>query len=681
MRYTRILCSLFFFLLFSQVAVAKTTISSLAEFIDLQDASNQNIVMQPGTYHISSSSKALFDGGDWRANVEDNWPGLFKFTGSNNTFDLTGVRFTFDSSIINEMGNRAHGNLVELGGKNNEWLGFNLQELPANDGTYGYYRHPSGGTVMQITGSGHEFKDLVVKARYSHPYGFGSIYGKTGSSSGSLPGSRLGKKSGLLLTDLTNTNFDNVLIDHSAFGHTLFLSGPIDDVVIENATVIAESRSTNELRANGIAGTDRNGVPFGLRYNNNTLTGAADNGDFFSLFDTDDLDRCQSLGSGFQVGPIREDFQYSLTEGAFRGYNQDEIEGLVMRNITVVGARSGIALEVAGVGLEVENMTVRGVAGHGVPACDGAWNSDNGGEGDATAYGVPSYAVVKAGQADAAYSTVLEVSGDRRNITADIEVLDPEDGYLRPSGSTALALISGRDHDIRLWKRDGNPLEQDLVIKVGNNTTSGLLLCNMTEQAVTLSNRVTNSTIYSIGNVFDSSNGSNTITHVANLSQEPSACAALRTTPINGSGSFVPDPNKTYYLDVPQHNLRLAATGQSQDPYTTSTSTTGADVEWKFVQHDNGYWHIQRAAGGSAPRLRTDNTALADMQGTGNRGIYTYYRFDQGAVNGTYFLTLPDGPSAFQRLRMIPSGLVLFTPTTSTGSWVSWRITEASASE
>lgn len=673
-------CLLPILLLLSQTAFSQQTISSLAEFIELQDASNQNIKMQPGTYHISSSSKALFDGDDWRINVEGDWPGLFNFTGSNNTFDLSGVTFTFDSTIINEMRNLAHGNLVELGGSNNEWIGFNLQELPGDDGTYGFYIHVSGGTVVQITGNGHEFQDLTVKARYSHPYGFGSIYGKTGSSAGSLPNSRLGKKSGLLLTELTDSSFDNVLVDHSAFGHTLFFNGPIDDVVMENVTVIAESRSTNDLRDNGIDGTDRNGVPFGINYNSNILTGASDNSDFFSFFNINNLDRCQSLGSGFQTGPIREDYQYSLAEGAFRGYTQEEIEGLILRNVTVTGARSGIAMDVAGRGLEVENMTVRGIAGHGVPACDGAWNSDNGGEGDATAFGVPSYAIVKAGQADAAYSTVLELGSDRTSVTADIEILDPENGYLRPSGSTALALISGSDHDIRLWKRDGNALAEDLVIKVGNDSTSGLLLCNMTEQDVTLSNSVTNSTIYSIGDVIDSSNGSNTIIRVASLSQEPSACAALNTT-TSDSASFVPDPNKTYYLDVPQHDLRLAATGESQDPYTTSTSTTGADVEWKFIQHDNGYWHIQRAAGGSVPRLRTDSSQSADMQAASNTGTFTYYQFTQGSTTDTHFLTLPNGPSEFQRLQIASDGRVYFVPTSSAGSWESWTITEASSPE
>lgn len=619
MKYKHNFLLLLLGLLFSQATFAQRTISSLAEFIDLQDASNQNIRMQPGTYHISSSSKVFFDGGDWRVNEEGNWPGLFKFTGRNNTFDLSGVNFTFDSTIINEMRNLAHAQLIELGGINNTWIGFNLEELPSRDGNYGVYSHVSGGTIVEITGSGHEFKDLTVKARYSHPYGFGSLYGKTGSSAGSLPGSRLGKKSGLRLSELTDSTFDNVLVDHSAFGHTLFFNGPIDDVVMENVTVIAESRSTNDLRANGLQGTDRNGVPFGLNYERTVLAGASDNRDFFRLFDTDNLDRCQSLGSGFQQGPIRENYQYSLTEGAFRGYTQEEIEGLIIRNITVTGARSGIAMDVAGRGLEVENMTVRGVAGHGVPACNGAWNSDNGGEGDATAFGVPSYAIVKGGRADAAYSTVLELGNDRRNVTADIEVLDPLNGYLRPSGSTAMALISGRDHDIRLWKRDGRELEEDLVIKVGSGSTSGLLLCNMTEQDVTLSRNVTDSIIYSIGSVIDSSNGSNRIIRVSNLSEEPRACTTLRTTTVAPTTTTSTSERAVHIRKRNAQAFAIDGNGgaaNGQSVYLWAQNRNNRNQQWVEIDRGNGYYSYKKQG--------TNHCLDGNRGGTNNQDVYLW---------------------------------------------------------
>ena len=140
---------------------------------------------------------------------------------------------------------------------------------------------------------------------------------------------------------------------------------------------------------------------------------------------------------------------------------------------------------------------------------------------------------------------------------------------------------------------------------------------------------------------------------------------------------FIPDPTKTYYIDSPIHNLRIAASGDSEDAYTTSTSTTGDDVEWKFVDRGNGYWQIERVAGGTKPRLRSDNTENADMQATTSNGGWTYYDFTEGAITGTFFMTLPEGPNSFKRLQVNNSGDIKMVSTSSTGTWESFTFTEA----
>lgn len=139
--------------------------------------------------------------------------------------------------------------------------------------------------------------------------------------------------------------------------------------------------------------------------------------------------------------------------------------------------------------------------------------------------------------------------------------------------------------------------------------------------------------------------------------------------------SFTPDPDKTYYIDSPVHNLRLASDGASEDAYTTSTATTGDDVEWAFVNKGNGYWHIQRAAGGEKPRLRTDNSEFADMQETTSSGAYTYYGFSEGAISDTHFLTLPDAPADYQRLQIDNSGAIRMVLNSYDGTWESFSIT------
>jgi len=124
----------------------------------------------------------------------------------------------------------------------------------------------------------------------------------------------------------------------------------------------------------------------------------------------------------------------------------------------------------------------------------------------------------------------------------------------------------------------------------------------------------------------------------------------VRQPVVSTTPNFTPDTNKTYYIDVPVHNLRIGATGNSEDPFTTSTNTTGADVEWRFVSNGNGSWHIDRADGGSLPRLRTDATATADMQSTASDGRWESFIFTQGASNGTSFITSSNGPEDFRRL-------------------------------
>ena len=155
------------------------------------------------------------------------------------------------------------------------------------------------------------------------------------------------------------------------------------------------------------------------------------------------------------------------------------------------------------------------------------------------------------------------------------------------------------------------------------------------------------------------------------------------TVNINGSAApvgFNPDPNKTYYINSYRWGTRLAANGSSQDAYMANANATGADVEWKFVQHSSGLWHLDRAAGGSAPRLRSDNSSNADMQATSSSGTYTRYVITPGAANGTYFLTLPNGPGNFVRLQVNSNSQVKMVSTSSVGSWESFNIVEVPSS-
>jgi len=142
--------------------------------------------------------------------------------------------------------------------------------------------------------------------------------------------------------------------------------------------------------------------------------------------------------------------------------------------------------------------------------------------------------------------------------------------------------------------------------------------------------------------------------------------------PVPFSRIFLPDPNKRYYIDAPKWNKRIGATGESEDAYTTSTGTTGKDVEWQFVAKGNGAWHIQRIAGGILSRLRTDNSANADMHDTASNGSFTYFDLTpSNAIDNTYHLTVRDGPANYKRLQIDSSGAVRFVTAAADSSWES----------
>lgn len=136
--------------------------------------------------------------------------------------------------------------------------------------------------------------------------------------------------------------------------------------------------------------------------------------------------------------------------------------------------------------------------------------------------------------------------------------------------------------------------------------------------------------------------------------------------------------DKKYYIDSSAFNKRLASDGNSESPYTASTGTTGANVEWKFVDAGNGYYHIDRAAGGSVSRLRSNGTDFADMDPTSSRGGWAYYNISEGASPGTYHLTLPNGPQDNNRLQVTSNGDIKMVSTQNRGGWVSFKLTQVS---
>jgi len=69
------------------------------------------------------------------------------------------------------------------------------------------------------------------------------------------------------------------------------------------------------------------------------------------------------------------------------------------------------------------------------------------------------------------------------------------------------------------------------------------------------------------------------------------------------------------------------------------------------------------------------------MQATSSSGNRTYYDFDSSnAINGTYHMTLPDGPGGLTRLQINSNFDISFVPPSFSGTWESFRFTEVEGS-
>ena len=337
--------------------------------------------------------------------------------------------------------------------------------------------------------------------------------------------------------------------------------------------------------------------------------------------------------------PIARDEVHSLCEDGIRMYN---IPGSIeVENCTVKKMRGGIRLYLGG------PATVN--------------NSIATDCGD-TNFNMPSGGEITNSSGNFSYAPLSDFRLSRNNMDLELTIIPSPNA----EGPHNLADVQGDNHNI-IFHRTPGPIDDDearAILITGNNST----IINETEYRIILESSTSGNRITSCGPVID--NGSrNNVTLSNSCDFDPIVNPSTST--------FIPDPNKTYYLDVPQHNVRLAATGESEDAFTTPTTNTGDDVQWRFVAKGNGSWHVQRAAGGTKPRLRSDGTEKADMQETTSNGTFTYFNMEATASGDTYFFTLPDGPLGYTRLQVTPDGNINMVPGSYDGGWESFRITEA----
>lgn len=443
------LLKIVFVLFFANSIYAQITVSSVQDLVVEAAKSDQQIVMTPGVYQMqdyltpSVISSIQVDAFNRKA--------MITFSGSNNTFDFTGVTIEVNTELLNDFGT----SIIEFYVTGNN---VNIKGLTITD--IGNYPTSNGGQSFTIYGDDVTVEDVTINVNGSSPYGYGDLLGK--GSNNLVP---MRKHSGMLVNGL-NTKVIGCTINSQAFGHLFFVQGG-RNVLFQDCVAEAVTRTTDEMLAE--------------------TSGPAFNFDFASVYGNYDGNKVITPG-----------YTKSLSEVGFRTYGSgagNTTEGVTLINCTAKNTRVGFALEVGGpilirdceatgceAGYNVQGVTIENSRGDAV---NGPLLYLSGGASEVDLYLMPT-------EATTTLHAIATIAGSNHKVTLQkwqeetrLQQHSILVGATRPSGT--------------------NPFSP-----LGQGAASGLILNNCTEMPVDIYDNVSSSYVYSNGAVTDNGTG-NTI--------------------------------------------------------------------------------------------------------------------------------------------------------------------------
>ncbi|GAA3621547.1 leucine-rich repeat domain-containing protein [Flavivirga jejuensis] len=409
-----------FALFFSFYGYAQTTVvNSLEDLLPYLDDDNADVQLAPGTYNITEA--------DISTGTYSN--PLLVFSGSDSTYDFTGVTININTLVFQQFGSV---DVVELQVLGNDNVLKNLTMVDVGDN-----RPSKTAKGIIIDGRDNKIEGFHLTTRGSYPYGYGDAFGKGGPYT-----IKHYKHSSILVRGL-RSHVKNCTVISRSYGHILFMQAAVDPL-IEGCYLEGEMRSTDDMLAE-----EGTGSP-------------ADNVDFMTVWG-------YRLPSGFMK---------SLQEEGIRAYNAGTtyIDGVAysrgtsnptILNCTIKNARAGVTLTHASGTKYVEGCSAIG--------CERGYAT---GAGD----------IVNC-SADAQYGAVFGVDyATDKNINAEITIL-PYVGQ-EVNGNKLVASIKGSGHNLTFKGDISNP-DQSLKIIFGDSedvedTASNSTIINITDYPVIL---------------------------------------------------------------------------------------------------------------------------------------------------------------------------------------------------
>ncbi|MEP3837806.1 MAG: T9SS type A sorting domain-containing protein [Algibacter sp.] len=485
---TKLLIVVLFFVQFVQ---SQVTINSLAELKTYIVQDNINAVMTPGTYYIDSTVTGA-------GNLFPD-PVLFEFTGSNSTYDFTGVTFEINTEVLDDFGN-VDVNEMQILGNDNVLKNLTIEDI-------GTTAPKKRAQSIVMDGRDNKIEGFHLTIRGSYPYGYGDAFGKGGG-----PVIPHKKHSGILIRGLRNHLKDCNIISRS-YGHIVFMQAASYPTV-EGCYIEGEMRTTDDMLSE--------------------TSGPAYDVGFMTVW-------------GYTLPP---GYMMSLQEAGIRAYNAGTtyIDGVEIQratdnptvlNCTIKNARTGVTLAHATGTKYVEGCTVLG--------------SENG-------YSIGNGIVVNCG-ADAVYGPVYKNAyASDTGYNADITILPPSAAYY--NGHKAVAYIGGKEHNLT-FRSDEVSFPSDLKIMMAgdlqglrvlngsnasqnNHTVNDVFLKNMTNFPVVLHADATNNVVQECDTSDVVNNGtSNTISSINcnSLNLALTGAAVQSTTDYGGLANRAIDGN------------------------------------------------------------------------------------------------------------------------------------------
>lgn len=378
-------------------------VSSIKELRATLAQSDQRVVMKPGVYRVED--------------LQDR-SAAFRFSGSNNHFDLSGVTIQMPISVVRQMSrsrrrDRASylisGDHVVLKGGHFENVYPDGRTEITDFGNYNqdFANSPSRSvTEMRVSGDDVSLIGCRMTVRGSYPYGYGNMYG---IGAGAVVDLR--KHSGILMTG-DRITIDGCKVKMESFGHAIFVQGGGDQILVKNTEVEGMVRRSNELYEEKGKGDLPRKFDYQIRWPED-LRGVA----------------------------IPRDHMVNLVEDGIRAYSGTG--HMMVENCKVTRCRGGIKLYMAK-SAHVSNCEVIDCVVQG--------------------YSIPNRGTIQNCKGNAAYGPLFYIHSDGSSSQKiDLEVLPSPHGL----GDHPLAAIKGSEHRIRLKSGGNEPAGQQRPIIVG----------------------------------------------------------------------------------------------------------------------------------------------------------------------------------------------------------------------